>query len=306
MFHGPPNDGHAMFEVLIPVGHLGNMMVVYGDSDNPIFNGTIAGSTNSTFEIDGLPSDPGTPPAPSCGDDLGDITPSAQTSGSGDNTTDDIIVNITGMANDSLYPSDYLANVTEWIQPDLGISTATSSAVQFIPSTTTATPTGTPACDGNQVQANCVAAILPSTTPFAGPLTPSCVKADGDSGTSPRLNATKASDAASTYCQNLVDDKWVLSADGPNPKAATLVGEAENGADMSLVVMYDEASCPQDQSSSTLDIAAMGVDACFENLYTNLEAYCSQDPGWGNYDPEWTFEGGVAGNLCGLWSINGE
>ena len=75
---------------------------------------------------------------------------------------------------------------------------------------------------------------------------------------------------------------------------------------MSLSVLYFENSCPEDRSSSTLDFSAMGVETCFANLYTALEASCSQDSTWEAYDPQWTFEGGVFGNSCGLFAISGD
>ena len=32
----------------------------------------------------------------------------------------------------------------------------------------------------------------------------------------------------------------------------------------------------------------------------------SQDSTWGNYDADYTLEGGVVGLNCGLWSLAGE
>ena len=171
---------------------------------------------------------------------------------------------------------------------------------------TTTVPNETPLCVGNQVQGSCIGGTLPSSTPYSGYQGPSCNKADGSPGSRPRLNATVAQEAANQYCQNLVDQKVVLSDSTANPAPGVQKGTAENGGQMSLTVMYYKNSCPEDHSSSTLDFSAMGVETCFQNLYTALEAHCSQDSTWQAYDPQWTFQGGVFGGSCGLFSIAGE
>ncbi|CAF9923837.1 MAG: Suppressor of the cold-sensitive snRNP bioproteinsis mutant brr1-1 [Heterodermia speciosa] len=122
----------------------------------------------------------------------------------------------------------------------------------------------------------------------------------------PRLNATVAQAAASQYCQKLVDEKVVLSDGTSDPAPAVAKGKAEDGHQMSLTVMYFQNSCPEDHSASTLDFAAIGAETCFQYLYTALEGGCSQDNTWQNYDPEWTFEGGVFGAGCGLFAISGD
>ena len=156
------------------------------------------------------------------------------------------------------------------------------------------------------MQGSCIAGTLPSSTPYSGIQGPSCIKADGSPGTRPRLNAKAAQEAASQYCQDLVDGKVVLSDSTANPAPGILKGKAENGGQMSLTVMYFKNSCPEDHSISKLDFSAMGLETCFQNFYTALEGRCSQDSTWQAYDPQWTFEGGVFGNSCGLFSISGE
>lgn len=188
---------------------------------------------------------------------------------------------------------------------DPAATTFTSSASAQL-STPTPTSTGTPTCYGNQVQGSCIAGTLPSSKPYSGYQGPSCDKADGSAGSRPRLNATVAQKAASQYCQQLVDEKIVLSDGKPNPPPAIAKGKAEDGHQMSLTVMYFENSCPEDHSASTLDFAAIGAETCFQYLYTAIERDCSQDYTWQNYDPNWTFEGGVFGGGCGLFSISGE
>ena len=102
----------------------------FGDYNNPIFNGT---ADNSTVEIDGLPNDPGLPPASKCSDDFNSISPSLQSANDSDNATQ--IIKITGMADNSSYPAEYLANLTQWLQEDL--ASETTSGVAFLPTRTT-------------------------------------------------------------------------------------------------------------------------------------------------------------------------
>ena len=128
---------------------------------------------------------------------------------------------------------------------------------------------------------------------------PSCV-------TSPRLDAQAAQDAATQYCQNLIDSKAVLSGNTQNPAPGIQQGKTENGGSMALAVMFDQSLCSPDQSTSTLDFAAMGLDNCVENLYTNIQLVCSQDSTWVSYDPQWTLLGGTFGASCGLFSLYGQ
>ena len=181
-----------------------------------------------------------------------------------------------------------------------------SSSPTTSPTPATTTSKSTPTCAGNQVQGSCIAGTLPSSTPYSGYIGPSCLKADGSPNSSPRLNTKTAQDAAQAYCQSLVDKKIVLADGAANPAPDILKGKAENGGQMSLTVMYFKDSCPQDKSRSELDFAALGVDVCFQNLFTALQTGCEQDSTWDNYDPDWTFEGGVFGGDCGLFSISGE
>lgn len=224
---------------------------------------------------DGIPSDP------SCSDD-----------GSSD-TAEDNLLDITGMANDTVYPPSYIKEIADWLKFDFNVNASP---------TTGSTPSPTP-CVGNQVQGSCVAATLPSATPFSGPETPVCSKADGSEGSLPRLNATVALEAASRYCQNLVDDKVILAKDGGSPKAGVEPGAAEGGADMALAVVFREEACPEDHSISEVDFGKLGPEGCFDLLYTQLEQACSQDSTWADYDPEWTFQGGVWAGQCGMFGI---
>lgn len=272
------------------------VLTTYDDNHNPIFNLTDNSGDISLF----TPVDDALPDEPSCPDYK---SATSQTFDNDTDTTGNSSLNITGMANNSLYPTEYIANVSAWIKADFDDEVISSS----IPSTTTISPTGTPTCVGNQVESNCIAATLPSATPFSGPQGPSCAAADGgQKGTSPRLNATVAQEAASQYCQNLIDAKIVLSESGTNPKPGTEIGKAENGADMVLTVMFDKTTCPVDQSASELDFAAIGLDACYDLLCMPVEEVCSQDSTWPTYDAEWSLEGGVYGDSCGLFALYGQ
>ena len=183
---------------------------------------------------------------------------------------------------------------------------STVTTTSTLPTTTTAAPSGSSTCTGNQVESSsCIADTLPSATPYSGSQGPSCDKADGTPGSNPRLNLTAAQNAASQYCQNLVDTNVVLINDTGDPKPGTEAGAAEGGADMALTVMYDVSSCPQDKSNSTLDFGTLGVDACFSYLFTALSEVCAEDSTWANYNPQWTLEGGIYATSCRLFAING-
>lgn len=139
--------------------------------------------------------------------------------------------------------------------------------------------------------------------PYSGVQPPSCANGDGDPGTSPRINDTQAAKAASTYCAQLISDGIVLSASGASVNAYTVKGVAENNAAMSLDVLFDISSCPTNKVNSTVDFKSLGLDECFANFYTTLADVCEQDHTWEDYNPDFTMEGGVFANDCGLWSI---
>ena len=180
------------------------------------------------------------------------------------------------------------------------------AAVVSIKPNLTTTPTSTPDCTGNQVQGTCTAGALPSLPPYSGPQPPSCDKADGAGTPYPRLNATQAEKAASAYCSTLISGNIVLDGKDSNPEPYTVAGVAENSTDMVLTVMYDISACPTDKSNSTIDFASLGLNECFADLYTTVSEYCSQDSTWGNYNKDYTLEGGVYEGDCGLWSLSGE
>ena len=127
-----------------------------------------------------------------------------------------------------------------------------------------------------------------------------------------------------------------MSATSDNPEPSTVVGAAENGGMLSLTVQFDVAGCPDDKSMSTIDFTKMNSDECVQNLYLAVSTDClssvlplfpfpnpkkspigssihclsyflgSQDSTWGDYDPNYTIEGGEFLNDCGLWRMVGE
>lgn len=180
------------------------------------------------------------------------------------------------------------------------ISSVSSSASS---STSTAASTATP-CQGNQVEVSgCAAGSLPSSTPYSGVKTPSCVRADGDAGSQPRLNDSKAQAAAADYCSQLISKSVVLSAKNSDYAPYTEPGVAENGASMSLTVLFDVEACPTDKSKTTLDFKALGQTECYQNMYTAIAEVCAQDSTWKEYNKDFTLEGGVFENDCGLWAL---
>ncbi|MCJ1371368.1 hypothetical protein MMC20_002583 [Loxospora ochrophaea] len=273
------------------IGGLG----IFEDNSNPVFNFTIAGNETTADNItSALGIDDGLPDENSCSDDITATGQTFDTTSAAQNAT----LNISGMANDTVYPAAYMTNLTSWLESDFGVTPSNSSEA-----TTTTSPTSTPTCIGNQVESSCIADTLPSVTPYAGSQGPSCARADGAAGSAPRLNMTVAQDAASQFCANLVNTNVVLSSSTANPAPDVEAGAAEGGADMVLTAMYDETSCPQDKSNSTLDFGTMGLDACFGLLFTALSEECAEDSTWTDYNPDWTLEGGVYADACGLFTI---
>jgi hypothetical protein len=174
------------------------------------------------------------------------------------------------------------------------------------PSTDPPLVNGKPICDGNQVQKDCVGGVLPHVDDYSGPQAPTCMKADGSQGSSPRLNAAELRNQASEYCKGLVDSKWLLK-EGANPKPAVLPGKAENGASMVLAVMYYKSSCPKDKSKSEMDFGALGVDKCVEYLSDTLAHLCLLDQSWGAaWNKDFEVMGGVWATDCAMFSVLGQ
>lgn len=132
-------------------------------------------------------------------------------------------------------------------------------------------------CVGNQIGGSCVQAHLPSSTPDSGPLAPVCNKVDTtESDSWVRINDKKASDAASTYCDNLISAGTVLDSSSTAPAPGTQDDAAENGGSLSLAVLFDAAACDPGTADADqkIDFAALGRDTCYQNLYTSISQYC--------------------------------
>ena len=268
------------------------LIETFTSNENPVFDLPLAANeTSSGNAMPILSIDDRLPDDNSCSDDL--------TSDRSNNADIDNL-NISGLANDDVYPPEYMANLTSWLKTDSGVNPATTG--------TTATPassTPPPVCLGNQAESSCIGRPFPSATPYTGSQGPICGQADGAPGSSPRLNLRVAQNAARQYCQRLVDEEVVLSDGTGAPKPATEAKVAEGGADMVLTVIYDVSSCPQDHSNSTLDFGALGVDACFNHLFNAVSEACVEDRSWIHYDPQWTLDGGIYAVSCGLFALNG-
>jgi hypothetical protein len=120
----------------------------------------------------------------------------------------------------------------------------------------------------------------------------------------PRINDAKAKQAATDYCAQLIKDNVVLSAQSSDVKPYTQAGVAENKAAMTLSVMFAVQACPTDKSKTTVDFKALGKDECFTNMYTAISSMCAQDKTWTKYNADFSLEGGVYENDCGVWSIS--
>ncbi|KAL9024262.1 MAG: hypothetical protein Q9196_006642 [Gyalolechia fulgens] len=184
-------------------------------------------------------------------------------------------------------------------------NTDSASIILYTPSSTAAPP-ASGVCQGNQIEGSCTEGHYPTLAPYSGVQQPICHKVDDDQNDFVRINDDKAKQAASDYCNNLKSGGVVLSATSDNPKPGTVVGAAEKGGMLSLTVQFDVAGCPTDKSMSTIDFTKMSSDECVQNLYLAVSTDCSQDSTWGDYDPNYTLEGGVFLNDCGLWSMVGE
>lgn len=159
-----------------------------------------------------------------------------------------------------------IATTTLSVCTNLAIASATS------PAAAAATT-----CVGNQIQGSCVQAHLPSSTPDSGPEAPVCNKVDTtDKDSLLRINDKKASDAASTYCDNLISAGTVLDSSSTAPAPGIQDDAAENGGSLSLAVLFDAAACDPGTADADqkVDFKALGRDTCYQNLYTSISQYC--------------------------------
>ena len=83
-------------------------------------------------------------------------------------------------------------------------------------------------------------------------------------------------------------------------------GAAENNGMLAVSVMFNVASCPQDQSNSTLDFSQLGQTECETDLFGTIDEMCEQDSMWEGYNQGFTLEGGLNLADCGLWSLTGQ
>ncbi|KAI9694470.1 MAG: Suppressor of the cold-sensitive snRNP biogenesis mutant brr1-1 [Bathelium mastoideum] len=199
-------------------------------------------------------------------------------------------------------------NLWEIYTPSSTVSTSTStSSSSTAASSFTSTSTSAVAtCSGNQVEGDCTAGIYPSVAPYSGDQAPVCDKADGGN-TQPRLNSASASAAAATYCSELIASSTILTATDSPPKPGLIGnGAAENNGMLAVSVMFNVASCPQDQSNSTLDFAQLGQTECEMDLFGTVDQMCEQDSQWEGYNQDFTLEGGIYLADCGLWSLTGQ
>ncbi len=94
-------------------------------------------------------------------------------------------------------------------------------------------------------------------------------------------------------------------------------------------VLFDVEACPKDKSQTTLDFTKLSAEECQSDFYLSISEYCklscpllpplfedsrvlmkiktgAQDSSWGGgYDPDYTIEGGLLLNDCGLFSLSG-
>ncbi|CAF3656802.1 unnamed protein product [Fusarium graminearum] len=168
------------------------------------------------------------------------------------------------------------------------------------------TVNGKPVCQGNQVFGDCVAGKLPNRGDFAGQYGPVCVKADGEQGSKPRLNEQELNKAAATYCQNLIDKRWLFKEGAPNPSPMVATGVAENGASMALSIMYHKPGCPEDKSMSENDFGNMKLEDCVTYLSQSFSVTCGIGATWANYNKDFQVMGGVLAKDCLMWTVYGQ
>ena len=121
------------------------------------------------------------------------------------------------------------------------------------------------------------------------------------------FNDTKAAQGAADYCSQLISAGVVLSSSTSSPAAGHVDNAAENGGFIALTVLFDAAYCDPGTSSEDqkLDFKAFGQDQCEQYLYQELAQFCAKDSTWGDYNPDYSLEGGVYGANCALWSMEG-
>lgn len=172
--------------------------------------------------------------------------------------------------------------------------------------TTTPPPSSVRACVGNQIAGSCTQASLKSATPNSGPQTPVCWKVG--TGHYVRFNASQAALDVTKYCADLISSDTIINAQHTAPPVGHSVsGGAEKGGEITLNVLFDVNSCDPGTSKADqkVDFAAIGQDTCYENLYTALAQICAQDSTWGDYDADYTLEGGSWARNCAIWSMSG-
>lgn len=86
-----------------------------------------------------------------------------------------------------------------------------------------------------------------------------------------------------------------------------MAGGAEKGGKISLSILFDVDSCDPGTSTADqkVDFAAMGQDKFYQSLYEPMATGCAQDSTWGDYDANYTLEGGARAVNCAIWSMSG-
>ncbi|KAF5024513.1 hypothetical protein F66182_3453 [Fusarium sp. NRRL 66182] len=168
------------------------------------------------------------------------------------------------------------------------------------------TVNGKPVCQGNQVMGDCVAGKLPNRGDFAGQYGPVCIKADGEQGSKPRVNEQELNKAAATYCQNLIDKRWLFKEGAPTPSPMVVPGVAENGASMVLSIMYHKPGCPEDKSMSENYFGNMKLEDCMTFLSQSISVTCAIGESWANYNKDFQVMGGVLAKDCVMWTVYGQ
>ena len=202
---------------------------------------------------------------------------------------------------------------------------SSSSPVSSSPVSSSPPSSSSPSqCQGNQIQGDCKQATYPQYPPFSGPQIPICLKADASTDDYLRVNASQAEQAAADYCSALAQAKIVLNDNSSPPKPYHVAKAAEKGGQLVFSVLYDKSSCPTDKSSSTLDFTKLSVKDCQDDFNGIVAQYCkstalfntisktfadggqgAQDSSWGDYNPDYTLEGGSYLSDCGLFSLAG-
>ena len=152
---------------------------------------------------------------------------------------------------------------------------ATSSSIVAFSSSSTAAPSQSGICQGNQINGACTGASYPTLAPDSGIQPPVCNKVDDPQNSLIRINSNKAKQAAADYCASLASNKIILGAGSDAPAPATIPGAAENNGQLALTVQFDIAGCPADKSSSTVDFTKMNSQECQQNFFTSISVVCA-------------------------------